>query len=75
VLLPEAAPDSPHFERLPDEIKLGFDTGTGVLPLWTPAGYPITLLAADAADSAAPLNLSHWGLEAVCNAGAISSHL
>ena len=75
MLLQEAAPGSPQFERLSDEIKFGFDTGTGASPLRTVAGHPITLFAVDAADNAAPLNLSHWGLAAVCNVAAISSHL
>jgi choline dehydrogenase len=44
VLLLEAGPDYPRFERLPDEIKFGFDTGTGEPPLRTPAGHPISLL-------------------------------
>jgi choline dehydrogenase len=44
VLLLEAGPDYPQFDHLPEEIKFGFDTGTGVPPLRTPAGHPISLL-------------------------------
>jgi choline dehydrogenase len=44
VLLLEAGPDYPQFEHLPDEIKFGFDTGTGAPPLRTPAGHPLSLL-------------------------------
>jgi choline dehydrogenase len=44
VLLLEAGPDYPQFEHLPDEIKFGFDTGTGAPPLRTPSGHPISLL-------------------------------
>ncbi|HZA25325.1 MAG TPA: NAD(P)-binding protein, partial [Dehalococcoidia bacterium] len=43
VLLLEAGPDYPKFERLPDELKFGFDAGTGA-PLRTPAGHPVSLL-------------------------------
>ena len=41
VLLLEAGPDSPRFDHLPDEIKFGFETGTSMPPLRTPAGHPI----------------------------------
>ncbi len=44
VLLLEAGPDYPQFEQLPDELKFGFDTGTGAPPLRTPSGHPISLL-------------------------------
>ena len=44
VLLLEAGPDYPQFAYLPDEIKFGFDTGTGAPPLRTLAGHPISLL-------------------------------
>ena len=44
VLLLEAGPDYPQFEHLPNEIKFGFDTGTGVPSLRTLAGHPISLL-------------------------------
>jgi choline dehydrogenase len=44
VLLLEAGPDYPQEEQLPDEIKFGFDTGTGVLPMRTLSGHPISLL-------------------------------
>jgi choline dehydrogenase len=44
VLLLEAGPDYPQLEHLPEEIKFGFDTGTGTSPLRTPAGHPISLL-------------------------------
>jgi choline dehydrogenase len=44
VLLLEAGPDYPQFAQLPDEIKFGFDTGTGVPSVRTPAGHPISLL-------------------------------
>jgi len=44
VLLLEAGPDYPQFEHLPEEIKFGFDTGTGAPPVRTPAGHPISLL-------------------------------
>jgi len=44
VLLLEAGPDYPQFALLPDEIKFGFDTGTGVPPWRTLAGHPISLL-------------------------------
>ncbi len=45
VLLLEAGPDYPQFEHLPEELKFGFDTGTGTPPLRTPAGHPISLLS------------------------------
>lgn len=45
VLLLEAGPDYPQFEHLPEEIKFGFDTGTGAPPWRTPAGHPISLLS------------------------------
>jgi choline dehydrogenase len=45
VLLLEAGPDYPQFEDLPDELKFGFDAATGVPPLRTPAGHPISLLS------------------------------
>ncbi len=44
VLLLEAGPDYPQFEHLPEEIKFGFDTGTGAPSLRTLAGHPISLL-------------------------------
>jgi choline dehydrogenase-like flavoprotein len=44
VLLLEAGPDYPQFDHLPDEIKFGFDTGTGAPSLRTPSGHPISLL-------------------------------
>jgi choline dehydrogenase len=44
VLLLEAGPDYPQFEHLPEEIKFGFDTGTGAPPLRTQSGHPISLL-------------------------------
>jgi choline dehydrogenase len=44
VLLLEAGPDYPRFEHLPAELKFGFDTATGVPPLRTPAGHPVSLL-------------------------------
>jgi choline dehydrogenase len=44
VLLLEAGPDYPQFAHLPEEIKFGFDTGTGTPPLRTPSGHPISLL-------------------------------
>jgi choline dehydrogenase-like flavoprotein len=44
VLLLEAGPDYPQFEHLPEEIKFGFDTGTGTPSVRTPAGHPISLL-------------------------------
>jgi choline dehydrogenase len=44
VLLLEAGPDYPEVEHLPEELKLSFDTGTGALPLRTPAGHPTSLL-------------------------------
>jgi hypothetical protein len=34
-----------HYARLPEGIKVGFDTGTGAAPLRTPAGHPITHIA------------------------------
>ena len=43
VLLLEAGPDYPDFEHLPDEVKFGFDTGTGVPPMRTPGGHPVAL--------------------------------
>ncbi len=43
VLLLEAGPDYPDFEHLPDEVKIGFDTGTGVPPMRTPGGHPVGL--------------------------------
>jgi choline dehydrogenase len=42
VLLLEAGPDYPQLEHLPEELKFGFDTGTGAPPLRTPAGHPIS---------------------------------
>lgn len=44
VLLLEAGPDYPQFDRLPDEIKFGFDTGIGAPPSRTLSGHPISLL-------------------------------
>jgi choline dehydrogenase len=44
VLLLEAGPDYPQFAHLPEELKFGFDTGTGEPPLRTPAGHPLALL-------------------------------
>jgi choline dehydrogenase len=44
VLLLEAGPDYPQFAALPDEIKFGFDTGTGAPVVRTLSGHPISLL-------------------------------
>src|SRR5262245_65783833 len=44
VLLLEAGPDYPQFAHLPEEIKFGFDTGTGAPSLRTLSGHPIALL-------------------------------
>ncbi len=44
VLLLEAGPDYPQLEHLPEEIKFGFDTGTGAPSLRTLAGHPLSLL-------------------------------
>jgi hypothetical protein len=62
VLLLEAGTDDPQFDHLPDEIKIGFDTGIGAPPWRTPAGYPITPIVAAAAGRAALLNLSLSGI-------------
>ena len=43
VLLLEAGPDYPQMAHLPDEIKFGFDSDTGVPPLRTLAGHPLSL--------------------------------
>lgn len=43
VLLLEAGPDYPDFRFLPDEVKFGFDSGTGVPPMRTPGGHPVAL--------------------------------
>ena len=43
VLLLEAGPDYPDFERLPDDVKFGFDTQGGDPPYRTPAGHPVPL--------------------------------
>ena len=43
VLLLEAGPDYPDFEHLPDDLKFGFDTGTGAPPMRTPGGHPVAL--------------------------------
>ncbi len=43
VLLLEAGPDYPEFERLPEDVKFGYDTRTGAPPLRTPGGHPISL--------------------------------
>ena len=44
VLLLEAGPDYPDFQRLPDDVKFGYGTGGNDPPLRTFAGHPITLL-------------------------------
>jgi len=43
VLLLEAGPNYPDFENLPDEVKFGYDVGTGVPPMRTPGGHPVAL--------------------------------
>ena len=43
VLLLEAGPDYPDFEHLPDDVKFGYDAGTGVPPMRTPGGHPLAL--------------------------------
>ena len=63
VLLLEAGPDYPEFEHLPEDIKFGYDTGTGTPPLRTRSGHPISLLTskhnwqfvAQATDKAPPM--------------------
>ena len=63
VLLLEAGPDYPEFEHLPEDIKIGYDTGTGTPPLRTRSGHPISLLTskhnwqfvAQATDKAPPM--------------------
>ncbi len=63
VLLLEAGPDYPQFEQLLEEIKFGFDAGTGAPPLRTPGGHSISLLTsmhnwqfiAQAPDEALPM--------------------
>lgn len=45
VLLLEAGPDYPEFEWLPDDLKYGYDTGTGAPPLRTRGGHPTALAA------------------------------
>ena len=44
VLLLEAGPDYPDFQRLPDDIKFGYGTIGGPPALRTFAGHPISLL-------------------------------
>ncbi len=41
VLLLEAGPDYPDFEHLPDDVKFGYDTGTGTPPMRTAGGPPV----------------------------------
>ena len=43
VLLLEAGPDYPNFEHLPDDVKFGYDTGTGTPPMRTAGGHPVAL--------------------------------
>lgn len=43
VLLLEAGPDYPDFEWLPDDVKFGYDTGTGTPPMRTRGGHPVAL--------------------------------
>ena len=45
VLLLEAGPDYPDFQRLPEEIKFGYNTGGNAPPLRTYGGHPIALLS------------------------------
>ena len=40
VLLLETGPDYPDFEHIPDEIKYGFNTGTGLPFFRTLGGHP-----------------------------------
>jgi choline dehydrogenase len=44
VLLLEAGPDYPEFQRLPDDVKFGYATGGNPPSLRTFAGHPISLL-------------------------------
>ena len=44
VLLLEAGPDYPEFQRLPDDVKFGYGTGGNPPSLRTFAGHPISLL-------------------------------
>ena len=44
VLLLEAGPDYPEFQRLPDDLKFGYNTGGNSPPLRTFASHPISLL-------------------------------
>ena len=63
VLLLEAGPDYPELERLPDELKYGYETGGEEPSLRTPGGHPIALAnskhnwqyVAKATDKAPPL--------------------
>ena len=47
VLLIEAGPDYPDFDRLPDELKYGFDIGGEAPPMRTPGGHPISLTTSE----------------------------
>ena len=44
VLLLEAGPDYPEFQRLPNDLKFGYNTGENAPPLRTFASHPIALL-------------------------------
>ncbi|MFQ6030115.1 MAG: GMC family oxidoreductase N-terminal domain-containing protein, partial [Dehalococcoidia bacterium] len=63
VLLLEAGPDYPDFEKLPDELKYGYNTGALPASVRTHSGHPISLttsphnwqFVASATDQAPPM--------------------